>query len=171
MEDTLHITGLEPIIAPGRVPFWPPAPGWYVVAGVVLLLLFYAIYLTIKKRKKNRYRTQALNILKGIREGERTETGPKEINELNQLLKITALAAFSRERVASLSGNEWLEFLEFTCPGTTFTAAPGNLLAQVGLMAPGSVEIPQEDWMELIRLSESWIAHHRRESDKNFVEC
>ena len=162
MEDTLQITGLEPIIAPDRVPYWPPAPGWYVVAGVMLLIFLFYIYLIIKRRKRNRYRIQALNILKEIRKTERKEPGPKEINTLNQLLKITALAAFSRERVASLSGNEWLEFLEFTCPGTTFTTTPGKLLAQVGLLAPGSVEIPQEDWMELISLCESWIVHHRR---------
>ena len=162
MEDTMQITGLEPIIAPDQVPYWPPAPGWYVVAGVLLFLLLFSLYRLIKRRKSNHYRIQAINILKEIKKVVRAEIGPKEISELNQLLKITALAVFPRERVASLNGDDWLEFLEFTCPGTSFTAAPGNLIAQFGLMDPDSVEIPENDWMELLNLCETWIKHHRR---------
>ena len=162
MEDTLQITGLEPIIAPDLIPFWPPAPVWYVVAAVLLFFIIFSMYLINKRRKRNHYRIEALNVLKEFGRTEFAEIGTKEIKELNQLLKMTALATFSREKVASLSGNEWLEFLESTCPSATFTPTPGNLLAQVGFVVPGSVEILQQDWMELINLSEFWIKHHRR---------
>lgn len=161
MEDTLQITGLEPIIAPDRIPYWPPAPGWYVVTGVLILLILYIIYLIIKRMKKNHYRIQALKMLLEIGEAKSADIGPAKINELNQLLKITALAVFPRERVASLSGKDWLEFLEFTCPETPFTAVPGNLLAQTGLKNPGSVEISDNDWMELLKLCDTWIKNHR----------
>jgi len=48
---------------------------------------------------------------------------------------------------------------------------PGKHLAQVGLMAPGYVEIPMEDWKEIISLSTYWIEPHSQSNFQKQMIC
>ena len=161
MQDTLQINGLEPIIAPDPVSFWPPAPGWYVLAVIALLLVFYGVYLLIRKYQKNLYRRLALQELATLELNTNSQQIAQSIASLNTLLKRTALAGYPRDKVASLSGKDWLAFLEKTCPTLRFTDSPGKLLAEIAYIKEGADNIQNKDWQELLSMCKQWIRHHR----------
>ena len=92
---------LHDLSAPPEVPWWPPAPGWYVVLGLAVLLA-----LTLGFRRWSRWRANAYRRA-AMRELSTLESGP----EIATLLRRTALAIVPRERVASMHGTEWLDWL------------------------------------------------------------
>ena len=162
MQDTtIQISGLEPIIAPEPVPFWPPAPGWYVAGALLLFVISYGLYRWYKAKQANRYRKEAINQLEQIRNVAFQEDPLHAISELNTLLKKTALAGFAREQVASLSGEKWLRFLEASCKQTPFSSHPGKTLAQVGYLRSATFELSQSEWQDLFNLIEKWIRYHK----------
>jgi len=102
---TSSLDGLSDIILPAPVPSWPPGQ------GVFLLLLALAIaallfgYLFAKRQRANRYRREGLLLLDDA----------MTVHDVSVVLKRVALAAFPPERVASLYGKEWRDFLATSC--------------------------------------------------------
>jgi len=152
------LQNLEPIIAPDPISFWPPQPGWYVFAIILLGLLVLGIKKWIAYRKKNEYRNWALQELQKI---EAKEAENSQIVLLNKLLKATALQAYPRTEVAGLFGAKWLQFLQETYPKARFTEVPGVYLKEVSYRRKRSINIKEEDWVEIIRLSGEWIKGHK----------
>lgn len=161
MQDSIQISGLEPMIAPEGVAFWPPAPGWYGLFAIVILALAYMAYRIVRQWRRNRYRREALMQLTRIREDGAQEPRPVDIAALNHLLKLTAIHCYTRERVASLSGKPWLEFLSESCSKSDFNLAPGNLLGDAGFLESGKFLVSRDQWMDLIAEAETWIRKHR----------
>ncbi|MEN8155371.1 MAG: DUF4381 domain-containing protein [Bacteroidota bacterium] len=161
MQDTIHITGIEPMIAPDAVPFWPPAPGWYVLAGLLMLLLVFLAYRWVIHRRRNRYRVAALQQLNEIEQSAGETPDQKALFSLSRLLKITALAVYPREKVASLTGEDWMEFLAESSRGAKPGDVVESLLTRATLQPPGEVAIERGDWKRLLSFAEQWIRHHR----------
>lgn len=111
---------LDPLFEPDPVTFTFDSPGWYVVGGILLLLICWALVRGIKQYRKNKYRREALR-----RMGQLMVEVPNDskhlLFEIRVLLKRVAIEKFGRTRVASLSGLEWLQFLEKTGKNTPFT--------------------------------------------------
>lgn len=111
--DPASLENLHDIVTPGPTPWWPPAPGWYVL--IVLLVIIFAWW-SVRRMQRwwgNRYRREALAILQEMRVRE-SESPASTLMELDQLLKRVALAAWPRETVAPLSGQAWIDFLRTT---------------------------------------------------------
>jgi hypothetical protein len=78
--------------------------------------------------------------------------------DLAELLKRVALVAYPRLQVASLSGIEWLRFLDETVGTTDFSVGPGQQLVRIydrAISAPSP---------ELLQLARHWIRQHRRDA-------
>ncbi len=103
----IDLTPLKDVHLPTEPSLFPPATGWWIVAGVLCILIIGSfLFLYFLKRSPKRY---ALRILKSI---ERNQSDLPTIGvELGILLKRVALVAFPREEVASLSDKEWADFL------------------------------------------------------------
>ena len=70
------------------------------------------------------------------------------------LLRRTVISHFSRQDTASLTGDEWLAFLDQPLEDKSFSAGPGRLL----LTGPYQSKQPSEtEISNLITLSERWI--------------
>ena len=152
------LQNLEPIIVPDPIPFWPPQPGWYVVAIILLGLTILGVIKWLAYKRKNEYRNWALQELQKI---DVKEADSRQIVLLNKLLKATALQGYPRTEVAGLYGTKWLQFLEETYPKARFTVAPGIFLEEASYRRKGSINIKDEDWVEIIRLSGEWIKGHK----------
>jgi GAF domain-containing protein len=152
------VAGLIDIPTPREVSLWPQT--WTARIAIILLLaaLIAAAWHFIRHYRANRYRREALAELTRIARGPAAATSSKELaTQLSLLLKRTALAAFPREQVASLSGAAWLGFLDRTSDATEFSRGVGQWLAR----ASYSPEEPGADQLAaLVELTRRWIGRH-----------
>ena len=93
--------------------------------------LTWCVYLLVgaaAKHRANAYRRAGLAELLRLKS---LSTGNElsQVAAVSELLKRVALAAWPRQVVASLTGKAWLQFLDQTTGGITFTSGPGSILA------------------------------------------
>ena len=144
--DPYSLENLRGIVIPDPPPFWPPAPGMWIALGVVVLLLLLAAWRWHTNRSRTAYRRAGLRLL-----GE-----AKTAHDVSVVMKRVALAAFPREQVASLYGDDWAAFLHKTCPGGDFVAV---IREDAGAVVSDT----------LVDLAGTWIRLHRRRGDQNPV--
>ena len=82
------------------------------------------------------------------------------MRHLPELVKRTALAAFPREEVASLSGIEWLQFLDRTGHTDAFTRGRGRLLAELAYDPQVIAPLDAAAVEELFSVIRRWIGRH-----------
>ena len=110
MNPEMMLSQLAPLREPMAISWWPLAPGWWVVLALSLALLIGLSLRLRKRRLKTAYRRIALAALDELRSREARQ------DELNWLLKATALRAYPHERIAGLHGAQWQQFLASSCP-------------------------------------------------------
>lgn len=137
---------LHDIVEPPPVPWWPPAPGWYVVLALVTAAAAWFCVRYWRQWQANAYRREALHELQAA----------KSPTEIAELLRRTALAIAPRSRIASLSGDGWAEWLA--------SCVPESMPRAVYLLLAGSVYDPTtpDTDIALIRdYAKTWIERHR----------
>lgn len=98
---------LAPEHAPLVPVWWPPAPGWWIAA--IVLVAAFAAAVWWWRRPPRRLRRVALRELRRIRS--RDDGTIETARAVQNLLRRYALAVFGADRVARLSGAEWLRFV------------------------------------------------------------
>ncbi|MEW6221286.1 MAG: DUF4381 domain-containing protein [Thermodesulfobacteriota bacterium] len=142
---------LRPLHLPPPVSWWPPAPGWWLLAGLALGLFGLAWYW----RRRGQVRRAALAELQALA-GSARETR-EQLRQLAALLKRYALHCYPGQEVAALTGDAWLRFLDEHGGNGAFTSGCGQVLGR-GLFQPGTaVDLPA-----LVRLVERWLRQNRR---------
>ena len=159
-----NLQNLHDIVVPADVAWWPWAPGWYFVAGAVMVALAYFVYRKLRQVRKNRYRVLALRELAEIRLGSETAA----VLQIPVLLKRAALSAWPRAEVAALSGADWHRFLDRTGATNRFSSGAGQVLdslAYGGAEAVAAGDGKLDGKLEgAIKAAEFWLKHHRTET-------
>ncbi len=128
-------------------PAWTPqTAGWYALFAIAAVVMIWSAIHFLRKWFANQYRRDALREL--------TVLHP---NEFSALLKRTALAAWPREKVASLSGAAWLEFLDGALHEEVFHHSPANQIEELALR---SQTLSNEDEQALRSTVATWIRRH-----------
>jgi hypothetical protein len=140
---------LRDIHAPADPAFWPPAPGWWLVGGLILILLVLVAVKGLKAWRRQRRRHRVLNQLQAL---STLGSGPELAARVSELLKRLALSSFPRREVACLSGRAWLAFLDRTGGNGRFTQGPGRTLAEGPYMATAEF-----DAGDLVELAKDWV--------------
>ena len=93
------LANLKPLIAPAPIPWWPPAPGWWLL-GIALLFLLIALAVWSWKRWLHycgtRYQREALALLEPVH----------NIADIALLIRRVAVSALGRERAATAAWHE-----------------------------------------------------------------
>ena len=146
-QDAASLDRMRDIFVPVPVSWWPLAPAWWVVGCACLMLLFVLLVRAILRWRRNAYRRAAVRAI----------ASATSANEIAGLLKRTALAAFPRTDVASMSGTEWSDWLSLTS-GLDIPAAVSHYLSSGAY--DKNVQIEQST---LAEFAVAWVRIHRVE--------
>lgn len=113
-------------VHPGTAPsWWPPAPGWWILA--VLVLAIVAVLAAWRLRKRRRRIVIARSFDEAV---DRTHSPAEQVAAMSELLR---RAARRRDPVADrLQGEAWLGFLDDGLPARPFSTGAGTLLLDGG---------------------------------------
>jgi hypothetical protein len=162
MNDPASLQNLQNIFEPAAISFWPPAPGVWMCAALALLWSGVGLALFLIRRKRNGYRRVAKSALVKIRQNLNHEGKSQAIMSVATLLKRAALTAFPRNRVASLSGRQWLDFLDEAGGDSIFSASSRDLLLKsVYQPREGIQALSLTQIAELCHQAEVWISSHK----------
>jgi hypothetical protein len=155
---------LRDIHLPEPVSWWPPAPGWWILFGFVILLLVGIGWLY---RRRSRYLKSAVYHakiqLQLLREDYSNQGDSlKLIRELSALLRRICISVHPRSESASLTGREWLAFLDQSVSGEPFLKGSGRVLVD----APYQRN-PDIDADTLLSLCQEWIENVTQDSGKS----
>ncbi len=166
------LSRLRDVIPAPLPPWWPPAPGWWLLAVVGAgSALGLSTWLWLRRRRR-RYRRAALaEIEQAYRRcqakiaenpANRPAADSRYLQEANQILRRAALVAWPRGRVAALSGGGWLEFLDQSGGGEAFQRGAGQALGEGPYRAVPDCDIPA-----VHALGRRWLRTHRRAAIAN----
>ncbi len=142
---------------PEPVSWWPPAPGWWLLVLLGLLLIAATVGWMVRRYRLGAVTRAARDELSRLRsaygrDGDATALAMG----LSRLLRRVALSRFPRRRVAGLTGQDWLAFLDEQGGNGRFRDGPGRLLVEAPYRPRD--ELPVE---ELVELARDWIKSNR----------
>ncbi|MBA2650332.1 MAG: DUF4381 domain-containing protein [Legionella sp.] len=106
---------------PKPISWWPLAPGWTILIGLIVGFIITGIYYLHKKMRNAKPKKQAIGLLMIYQANyEKTKNSQLASAQICELLKRVALVYFSREKVAGLCGDSWIHFLNQTSKGIDF---------------------------------------------------
>ena len=152
---------LNDIHLPSDPSIWPLALGWWIALALVIVMLvwlFFAVKKYIAIRKHKRLLFNELTLLEN-----KLKQNPSvsSIAETNVLLRRIALAYLPDSNVASLTGSEWLAFLDSTGNTNRFTQGAGRILIEAPYRSGGldNYNDAYND-AEFIPLIRAWVARN-----------
>ncbi|MCP3869583.1 MAG: DUF4381 domain-containing protein [Gammaproteobacteria bacterium] len=147
------IHGLDPIS------WWPPASGWWISGALIFLGIFLLIALIrhLIKYPPGSWHREAREAILELRKQSRQLTPKETAGRLSVLLRRIAMARFGRHGMASLSGQEWLEWLDRSDPNHFDWSGRGRLLLSLPY-APDDQSIDPRDIEVLITATQRLIS-------------
>lgn len=124
------LAALKDIHPPGDPSWWPPAPGWWLLAFLLLLLAIWAGRALWRRHRARVRRRRVLAHLDGLVAGYTPEQACEFVTAVSTLLRRVALSHYPREQVAPLTGEDWLRFLDTHGGKGRFGQGAGRVLAE-----------------------------------------
>jgi hypothetical protein len=151
-----ELSRLHDIHLPAAISWWPLAPGYYILAILLLCALVAVAYYGARKKRHASARRMALSLLKQYQlDYQKNHDAGKTAACLSELLKRVALAYFPRTEVAALQGQAWITFLNETSKKLDF-----NSVQEALLDAPYQAHFTG-DLQALFELARAWISQRR----------
>ena len=123
----ISVEQLQPIIMPEPISWWPPAIGWWLLIATVIIAVVAWRYLTRARAQQpplqvsDPLRDSALEQLHALVKPYDGEQAGPWLQQLNQLLKRICATRYPTYTSHTLSGREWLAFLDSRCPAAGLT--------------------------------------------------
>jgi hypothetical protein len=135
--------------------WWPPAPGWWVIALLVLVVLAWTGRRLLAAYRVRMRRKQMLVWVDHLNESINPQREPQAyLSTLNRIFKLVALRAFPDQHCAALAGQDWTNFLR----GKMKLSKSSDSLS---VLASGPYDpAPQFDPVILSELTRNWIRQH-----------
>ncbi|MGF1691969.1 DUF4381 domain-containing protein [Photobacterium kagoshimensis] len=142
---------LADIVLPPPPSPWVFAWGWWALAILLLIAIGITVWRIRHYRQTHKAQKAALALLAQHRVN-------GTLSDINTVLRQAALSYFPRERVASLTGNAWLAFLDQQCSTPSQAGFVSNEAIWLrGLFAMN--QLTPEEYQQCYRLAEAWLKH------------
>lgn len=137
---------LRDLHLPDPVGWWPLAPGWWVLLGLVAVAVLVLLRKAWVRWRFNAARRIALEELARLEGSWRDAPNPGLLaRRLSELLRRTMLAYAPRRDVAGLTGQAWLQWLDRGLDEKPFTEGAGRALKELpyrrGDEPPGELDV------------------------------
>ena len=148
---------LRDIHLPATIGWWPPAPGWWIVAILALGAMWWFIHRIVGRYRDVHAPVSAirrrLQILRA-----RIEKEPDTIRaaiDLSEFVRRVLLTLRPRDQVAAISGHAWLSYLDRDLGGEDFRNGPGQILIDLPYRR-GARSADRKTIEECLKLVERW---------------
>ena len=146
---------LRDIHLPDPVGWWPPAPGWWLLL-IIAAALTVAVYLFRYVRRRQLLKRTVRKELAVLRQRYNGNHDRVELlKSLSALMRRASISFYPRSQSASLTGEQWLQYLDRTAPRKEFQHGAGRVLATAPYLPPKS--IIETDFDALFALCEDWL--------------
>ena len=142
---------LRDIHLPEAISWWPPAIGWWVLA-VLLPLCLYLIVKLYKRVTRKTALKSAKKYFQILRHDDHL-TKQEKLVALSSLMRRSAISLYPRTDVASLTAEDWLNFLDKSIANRGFNSDTGWLLTD----ALYSKKADTQYLSPLFNLCETWL--------------
>ena len=165
--DPASLQNLNDIVLPATVGWWPLATGWYFLLGLLLIALAWFSYRSLHRWMNNRYRRAALQELQLLAnrihaiDEQNPEKRDAKLRQIPILLKRTALSAYPRRQVASLSGKDWFHFLNSTVKASPFIGSTASTLNKISYSSGELSAVDSKAIEVLLTVCRQWLKHHQ----------
>lgn len=132
---------LRDLHLPDITGWWPPAPGWWLVALLLAFALTVLLRHWYRQWRHNAARRLALRRLAAISaEFQHGDSAGELGKELSELTRRVMLAYCPREAVAGLTGDDWLQWLDQGLDDKPFSEGAGKMLESLPYMNPQAID-------------------------------
>ena len=126
------LDALKDIYLPVEPHWWPPAPGWWVIAALIFAILWWFGRRLWAYRVATRPIRAAQRIIDSLITEEATATSNDATlaNQCNEVLKRLLVVALGMRTLTNQSGETWLRTLDQLSMTTSFTQGAGSALGE-----------------------------------------
>jgi hypothetical protein len=151
MEDLIDIQGLD------HIGFWPLSWGWWILIAILACsIALFTWYLIRRQQYRKSWKYQAFSRLSNI-QLQVNDTDPKILlQSLSLELRKIAMLATKRESCASLTGKEWLKWLQDNDPRKFAWESHGELLIAAQYM-PELKNQHKNEISTMIKAAKDWV--------------
>ena len=135
---------LRDLHLPAEIGWWPLAPGWWLLAGLLFVALLYFTYRLWRSWRRGAARREALAEFRRLC-GQLEQDGNLAVfvNGISTLLRRAMLSCESRTDVAGLVGEDWLRALDRGLKRPGFESGIGRCLADLPYRAQPALQPAQ----------------------------
>ena len=168
MNPTDPLANLRDIHLPEAISWWPLALGWWILIALLSIASIFACMALFKHHQTRLYRRQAMQHLREIENLQ----GQKQLIELFELLKRTAICAYPNQSPANLSPKAFVAFLIDTCKEPIFNHIPDDL-ETVLYAKQAKIKPVSEDFISSAMVwAKVWIEKHPQSTSReNLPPC
>lgn len=145
---------LRDIHLPGAISWWPPAPGWWALAIVLIACGCYwgvRYYRTYRRRAAVKLLSQVKSSLEA---GELPESCLQTVSALMRRFAMSIAA--NPSLVAGLIGRQWLQYLDSRWDRNLFCDGPGSMLTVAPYAPPNSIS--RDAALDLTSVCIDWVS-------------
>ncbi|MFT5141275.1 MAG: hypothetical protein ACI9H8_002105 [Lysobacterales bacterium] len=146
------LSQLRDIHSAPAAPWWPPAPGWWVLAMILAMVMFLIARHFMQRYRAHQRRLQLIRFVERVESRVDPVKQPQEfLSSLNRVFKIVALRAFPESHCAFMQGREWTDFVQIKLDDSD----SADVLA---VLADGPYQpAPAFDAPSLSKIARKWI--------------
>jgi len=139
--------------------WWPPAPGWWVLAVILLAGIVWAGIRLVRDLRRLALQRRVIRQLDTCLENYGNSGDLRSLaSSVNLILKRVALRRFGRKEISALHGNAWAQFLAESARPSAGPSADAESWQQLAA-APYS-ELPSLDATASLELARGWVQQH-----------